>query len=347
MNYTILNKNQSKTVLKILKEKYSPKFSNAQVHLNTIANNNRIFLVKTKEDKYIFRESNSSKLPQHLKFEVTFLTYLHKKNFHLTPYIIPNAKGGLLTIYKNKYYILENFLPGTVKKSVNNLVNFNQKKLIGLFSALAKFSRASQDFIGSIPKSNQTIFDYNKNGNKLFAALIKKIKNKKISDLLISNAPFINKFVKETQAQLLNVNYDMLQKQIVHFDLHPGNVNYIDDELSGIFDFDWVRFDNRFADLACTIGQSCYQYKGKNRALYDKDKIALGLKTYRKEYGKSEYSARKEKAIISAALRGYMFFQLLWIIEWHIKNPTNKDGLRFIQFSLDVLKLNNFDTLIN
>lgn len=131
----------------------------------------------------------------------------------------------------------------------------------------------------------------------------------------------------------------------VHFDLHPGNVNYIDDRLSGIFDFDWVRFDNRLADLACTLGQSCYYYHGKNRALYDKNKIALGLKTYRKVYGKSEYNSYKENQIIKAALRGYMFFQLLWIIEWHVKNHKNKKSYEYIQFSLDVLKLNNFENL--
>lgn len=253
----------------------------------------------------------------------------------------------MITVHHKKYYILENFLPGTVKKNVNNLTDFNKKKLTSLFSALAKFSRAAQNFTNPVTKNNLTVSYYAKNGSKLLSALMKKIKNKTVSHLLKKNFIFAINFAKETTKQLQAVNYDKLKKQWVHFDLHPGNVNYTGDKLSGIFDFDWVRFDNRLADLACTLGQSCYHYRGKNRAIYDKNKIALGLKTYRKTYGKSEYHSHIENQIIKATLRGYMFFQLLWIIEWHTKNPKNKKSYEYIQFSLDVLKSNDFDKLIN
>ncbi|MFA6436291.1 MAG: phosphotransferase [Candidatus Gracilibacteria bacterium] len=347
MNYTTPNIIQSKNILNILDENYPLYSSNAKIYLNTIANNNKVFLVKNKKEKYILRESNRSKSREHLNLEVKFLTYLHEKKFQLTPYIIPNSNDNLITVHHKKYYILENFLPGTVKKSVNNLTDFNEKKLTNLFSALAKFSKAAQNFTNPIAKNNQTVSYYAKNGSKLLSALIKKIKNKAINNLLKKNDAFIINFAKETTRQLRAIKYDSLQKQIVHFDLHPGNVNYVGDKLSGIFDFDWVRFDNRLADLACTLGQSCYHYHGKNRAMYDKTKIALGLKAYRKAYGKSEYNLHKENQIIKTALRGYMFFQLLWIIEWHTKNPGNKKGYEYIKFSLDVLKLNDFKGLLN
>jgi Ser/Thr protein kinase RdoA (MazF antagonist) len=346
MNYITIHENLSKDIREILKEYYSIDFLNAQISLNTIANNNRVFLIKTKEGKYILRESSSSKSLDHLQLEVKVLTYLHEKDFSLTPFITPNVTGNPITIYKKKYYILENFLPGTVKKNVNNLVDFNERKQEDLFSALAEFTRASEDFECSIPKNNQTIFYYIKNGSRLLTTSIKKIKNKTVADLIENDFAFIINFIKETKDQLDTIDYDTLQKQIVHFDLHPGNVNYMEDKLVGIFDFDWVRFDHRLADLACTLGQSCYSYQGKQRALYDKKKIALGLKAYRKAYGKSEYNSDKESEIIIAALRGYMFFQLLWIMEWYIKNPENKDGYKYIQFSLDVLKQNDFDKLI-
>lgn len=345
MSYEIMNKNLSKYLLNILKKNYPSYSSNARIYLNTIANNNKVFLVKNKKEKYILRESNEQKSAKHLNLEVKILTYLHERNFQLTPFIIPNAKGGMITIHRKKLYILENFLPGTVKKNVNNLTNLSEKKLINLFSSLAEFSRASQDFTMPIPKDNLTISYYIKNGSKLFFADLKKIQNISIIELLNDESAFIINFAKETSRQLQTVNYDALRKQIVHFDLHPGNVNYVNDTISGIFDFDWVRFDNRLADIACTLGQSCYQYRGRKRAMYNKNKIAAGLKAYRKAYGKSEYSSHKENEIITAALRSYMFFQLLWIIEWHIKNPKDKNGYKYIQFSLDVLKLNDFESI--
>lgn len=81
MNYTTLNKNLSKTILNVLKGNYPSYSSSAKIRLNTIANNNRVFLVKNKKNKYILRESNSSKTLQHLQLEVKILTYLHEKKF--------------------------------------------------------------------------------------------------------------------------------------------------------------------------------------------------------------------------------------------------------------------------
>lgn len=342
--YKKLNKNQTPEILIVL-EQYNFDSKNTNIYRNTIANNNRVFLIKSGKNKFILRESNKSKSLVHLELEVQILQHLHDKGFNLTPYIIPNLNNALITVINNKYYILENFLPGSVKDSVNNLTRFDNRKLVSLFESLAKFTRAVAGFKKPIPKTNKPLFYYIKNGKKLYTNLIKKIKDHTTINLLTANSSLVKNFADETKRQLTNVNYDKLKKEIVHFDLHPGNVNYVGDKISGIFDFDWVRFDSRITDLACALGQACYAYRGKGRALYKKNKIQLGLKTYRKAYGKSEFSIKKENQIILAALRGYMFFQLLWIIEWSISNPKDKEKNKYIQFSIDVLRINDFEKL--
>lgn len=344
--YKKLSKNQTTEILNVLKQ-YNFTYSDIKIYRNTTANNNKIFLVENNKNKLVLRKSNKSKVLKHLELEVKILQHLHKNGFGLTPYIIPNTNNSLITICNNKYYILENLLPGGVKAGVNNLTQFNNRKLTSLFESLAKFTKEVENFDNPIPKDNKPLFYYLKNGKKLFTNLLTKVKSNTIKKLLIDNTGFINNFIKETERQLIKVSYDKLKKQIIHFDLHPGNVNYVKDKITGIFDFDWVRYDNRLTDLACTLGQSCYAYKGKRRALYNKAKLQLGLKTYRKVYGKSEMETVKEDQILQAVLRGYMFFQLLWIVEWSLNDPNNTKSHEYIQFSIDVLKLNNFGRLFD
>jgi Ser/Thr protein kinase RdoA (MazF antagonist) len=346
MIYKKITKNQEKSLIKVLKH-YFNDTSKIHIFLNTIANNNRIFLIKTSKNKFILRESNKTKSLDHLQLEVDILQHLNRKGFKLTPHIIPNIKGSFITHHNNKYYLLENFLPGIVKKSVNNLTNFNNQKLISLFTSLARFSKTIESFKSPPQKNNHPIAYYVKNCKALIETSLKQVRNKKIQDLLLENTNYIYAFTNETEKQLKQSQYPKLKKQIVHFDLHPGNVNYLGDKITGIFDFDWVRCDNRLVDLACSLGQSCYSYRGKNRALYDKRKIQAGISAYNRAYGKNEFSLKQEKQIIKVLLRSYMIFQLLWIIEWHIENPKDEKGFENINFSIDVLKLNDFESLIS
>lgn len=342
MTYEILNDQQTKRVDVILKKYDLPMFG-LRIFRNTLANNNKVFLLKIEGNRYILRESSKVKSLKHLQLEVKILQYLHDKNFALTSSIISNKNGSPITSYNNTYYLLTNYLPGSVRKNVNNLTGFSSKKLISFFESLAKFSRAVQDFSSPMPRDNKPLSYYVKNGKKLFDHLMSKVDERTIRNFLDSNRLFIESFVKDTERQLRSVHYDDAPKQVVHFDFHPGNIHYTGDQVSGIFDFDWVRFDNRITDLACALGQSCYSYRGSDRALYNKNKLRTGLTSYRKAYGESGLTIERENSMIRTALRGYMFFQLLWIVEWHIKNHRDKKGFEYIQFSVDVLRLNNFE----
>ena len=93
---------------------------------------------------------------------------------------------------------------------------------------------------------------------------------------------------------MLNNDYQQLAKQIVHYDIHPGNVNFSENNVTGLFDFDWVRFDNRYADLAATIAQSCWEYGGQKTGIFNKTRIQLGLQHYRNTFGKSQHTLEKE-----------------------------------------------------
>ncbi|MDO8512761.1 MAG: phosphotransferase [bacterium] len=333
-------------IIRVLKC-YDFKTKEYSITQNTLANVNKIFLVKTHSNKYILRESNPTTTTSHLYFEADILDYLTKNKFNLTPHLFENTDGDLITTFENKYYSLQEFLPGEVKESVSNLIRFNDAKLVSFFQTSANFTKTVQDFKGEIPHNNKTLYFYVTNGITILHSLTNKVRTGPVKELLEENQTFLEELINNLFAEMKMSKYDEQPKQVVHFDIHPGNMNYIGDRVSGLFDFDWARWDCRLTDLACTIGQSCYSYRGKNRALYNAQKIKLALETYRKTYGKSEYDLSAENQLLRVAFKGYMLYQLFWIIEWFLAN-TNKpeDGLKFISFSINVLKLNDFDNLI-
>lgn len=346
MIYKKVDAHVKRSVLSVL-HYYDFDSSKFEIFLNTLANNNKVFLIKNKQNKFILRQSNPSTTLQHLQLEVKVLQYLYDRKFHLTARVIPNIRSADITVVDGRYFILQNFLAGGVTKSVNNLTRFNSDKLVNFFKALASFSRAVEGFKGMISRDNKSLRYYSNNANKLYNALSLQVKNRAIKKLLFSSSRFVKAFASTCKTQMDEIGYEKLPKQIVHFDLHPGNVNFKGSILTGIFDFDWVRFDSRITDLACSIGQSCYRYRGKNKARYDVHKIRRALKSYRSAYGKSEFAPQTENKLIFIALKTYMVYQLLWIIEWHLKNKKDLEGYNYIKFSLNVLKLNNFDELMS
>lgn len=330
---------------KVLRDFY---FGNEKISVqrNLVAYVNEVYLVKAGDKKFILRKSLKAKKLNHLKLEIELLEYLHKKKFNLTPHVIPNKKGESVTIFQNRYYILTNFMPGENKASWNNLEKFTEKRLISYFQASARFTKAVTRFKPRIKPESQTLYYYLKNSRELFDTKVKKLPNNRIKKMLKGNRNFIFNFVKQNKMEFEKSGYDSLPKQLLHFDLHPGNVNYTGDKVTGLFDFDWIRFDNRLADLAGTIGQSCYYFTGSNRGKYNKKRIQLGLQAYRSKYGRSEFGIHQENTLLIYALKAYMFFQFIWCIDWYTNNLTDLKAYGYLDFFIKILKLNDYNRLL-
>ncbi|MDR3642455.1 MAG: phosphotransferase [Candidatus Doudnabacteria bacterium] len=341
----ILTSQEKIRVLKVL-EGYGFGLQKIRLSKNTVANNNNIFIVQGLKKQFVLRESEPKKSIHHLKLEIAVLNYLRNKRFKLTPYAIQNNLGKDITIYNKRFYILQNFMPGKTQASWNNLTRFSDKKLANFFIASAKFTKTVAGFKTKI-KHNRPIYYYAKNGAKLFNGLLNRMPNSDVRKLLSANRKFILKFIEENKKELDKAGYDKLPKQVVHFDLHPGNVNFSGDKVSGIFDFDWVRFDSRITDLAGTIGQSCYRYKGINTGKYNKRRVNLGLRAYRKAFGKSELDLPRENHLLKIALKAYMFYMLLWTMDWYLKNQSSPKALEWMKFPIKTLELNDYNYLFS
>lgn len=314
---------------------------------NTIAFINKVYIIEfSNKKKFVLRESHQGIDIKHLKLEVEVLNYLQKKKFKLSPAVIINKFGENIVKKFGHYYIVQTFMPGKTVANWDNLDNFNQDQLKSFFKAAAKFSRAVSGFRSDLNVKSLGLVDYVTQADSW---LHKKLVSKEYSQglgLLKKHSIEISNFISETKEQFDRVKYNKLPKQLVHFDLHPGNVNYVGNNVSGIFDFDWVRFDNRISDFAGAIAQSCYYFGGTKTGLYRPELIELGIRAYRRAYGVSNVTKAKESKLLSIALKGCIVFQLMFTYDWYLQNINSKRHFVGLKHFVNLIIKNNFDGLI-
>jgi Ser/Thr protein kinase RdoA (MazF antagonist) len=125
-----------------------------------------------------------------------------------------------------EFYILQNFLPGEIKASWNNLVNFTPLMRERLFSMVAQFSRAVEDFQPQKQTTNKTIPYYVDNFEDLFNIQLQKISASPGKVWLQKHQKQLIDFAQKTKSELERIHYSEIPKQCVHFDMHPGNVHF-------------------------------------------------------------------------------------------------------------------------
>ncbi len=315
---------------------------------NTTGFVNKTFIVKIENETFVLRQSNPwDTTTEHLGFEIEILRFLENAAYKLTPRIIQSARGEYLTQHENSYFMLQTFLPGKTRASWDDTDNFEGVMLENFFRTLADFTHVARDFTPSKPCSGFSLMHYVTNSSSLFSEQLAEIPDSPAKAFLSEKASHLLQFATVTLKELEALDYDHLPKQLVHFDLHPGNVHYEGDRIVALFDFDWARMDCRISDLAGSISQSCYKRGDNQSGLFSKEKIQAGLAAYRDAYGKSEYSLEEENRIIKAATKAYTFYLLIWTIGWYRENREHKDALSILRQSSNMCLTNDFDSLFH
>lgn len=339
----IIGKIELKEILSVL-TLYVIDLENLKIVRDTNGFVNKIYFITAGKKKFVLRKSNPATSLAHIKLEVKLLEYLQAHDFAATPQIIRNLKGKDITVYDKSFFTLQTFMPGCIKASWNKVSGFTPKRIDTLFQTVAFFSKTVEKFPRLNNLANKPLWYFVKNGPTLLSKLYKSLPASKGKKLVLKNYQDILKFIADAHKKFVQTKYNDLPKQLVHFDFHPGNVNYLKDKVAAIFDFDWARYDARFSDLASAIGQSCYYYGGKLGGKFKKANIKLALNSYQKAYGRSKFEPEKETEYIKVALRGYAIYIFFWAIDLYEKDPTLENFLVLNHF-LKVMLLNDYDGL--
>ncbi len=344
-----VTKSERQKILSILSlyPVFSGVISRLSIKRNTIAFINKVYIIGDRKSiKYVLRESHMGANLNHIKLEIEVLDYLQKRRFKLAPFIIVNKSGEKVIKKFGRYYILQTFMPGSAVANWDNLSKFNLSRLKSFFVASADFSRTVKDFRSNSKTRSLGLADYVNDAEKWLSSRLATRNNNPGLRLLKKYSTEIGEFIIDTRKDFGRVGYDKLPKQLVHFDLHPGNVNYIGNKVSGIFDFDWVRFDNRISDFAGAVAQSCYYFGGLKGGLYRRDRIRAGIKIYRRAYGDSEFTLNKENKLLLVALKGCIVFQLMFTCDWYLRHVGSRRHFIGLEHFIKLIIRNDFVGLI-
>ena len=107
------------------------------------------------------------------------------------------------------------------------------------FQASAEFTKKVKNFSSELKNTELTLFDYINNHQELFNEYLSQIPDSLGKSYIENEKENIIKLLEETKEEMLHNDYQQLTKQIVHYDIHPGNVNFSENNVTGLFDFDW------------------------------------------------------------------------------------------------------------
>lgn len=181
---------------------------------------NSVSIITSQDNKkFVLKEQENL---DKMKSETVLLSNIEKEVPIAAP--ITTKDKNYFIEYENNYYILYPFLEGESFENHYDDKSIEKAKLLGetigdLHSALKKINYKKckkMNLVNEVTKWSKNIIE----------------KNKEDFDY-----NFILEIIKLFEKEFVPI-YDLLPKHIIHRDIHPGNILFKDNELSGIVDFE-------------------------------------------------------------------------------------------------------------
>ena len=204
---------------------------------------NTNYFIKTKKGKFILTIFENRVNSQDIPFFINLMKFLNQNNF-ISPEPLENKEGKILNKFKIKKFILVNFLEGKPKVKITP----NDCYLIGdLIGNLQNKSR----YCDLIRKNSLSLEDC----KKIFQDCKNSISEKEINILRDGLCDLIEDSLKDC----LEKWPTHLPKGIIHGDLFPDNVFFLNNKVSGVIDFYFSCVDIKIYEIAIAINAWCFE----------------------------------------------------------------------------------------
>ena len=203
---------------------------------------NTNYFIRTKKGKFILTIFENRVDSKEIPFFINLMKFLNKNDF-ISPKPIENKKGEILNKLNTKKFILVNFLEGKPKVNITP----NDCYLIG-------------DLIGNLQNKSRNCDLIRKNSlslegcKKIFQDCKNSISENKINILRDGLYDLIEDSLKDC----LEKWPTHLPKGIIHGDLFPDNVFFLNNKVSGVIDFYFSCVDIKIYEIAIVINAWCF-----------------------------------------------------------------------------------------
>lgn len=240
--------------------------------------------IDKENNKYILKIYENSTVAE-VKSEIEILQSLNNLK-------VPTVLCDNIMIFQNKPVVLFSFIKGKIPKRIDT----NQIDKIC-------------EFIASLHSSN----------------LKPKAKNIYSKESFLDMMSTLNVKTNKYQSRFEFIkNIDLSSNSLIHGDLFPDNVKFIDKNLSGVYDFAQSCYGNAYFDLAVLIVSWCFEDFEFNLILFEQV-----LETY---------STRVKKDICKEEIKEYLLYACLYYSLQRFTRVNNlKDHREYLK-KFDILR---------
>ena len=209
---------------------------------------NTNYFIKTKKGKFILTIFENRVNPKEIPFFINLMRFLNKNNF-ISPVPLENKEGSILNKFKTKKYIIVNFLEGRPK------VKINPKDCYLIGELISKLQNKSKNF--NLTRKNSLSIE---GCNEIFKACKNSIPKREVN--ILSNGLY--DLIENSLNDCLEKWPTHLSQGIIHGDLFPDNVFFLNNRVSGVIDFYFSCVDIKIYEIAIVINAWCFE---KNNTL--------------------------------------------------------------------------------
>ena len=221
------------------------------------------------------------------------------------------------------FYAIFDFLPGKDKYNWFN-PHCTATEINASGKTLAQFHQAGWNFQPQGLRREPRIAD-----------LLEIIRNNLLICLAQSHLKVFNQFIQPHQSFLEDKLKSLttllhspvclgLPELIIHCDYHPGNLKFQDEQVVGLFDFDWSKLDYRLFDLALAIVYFFAEWEGAGDGELRLDEVTQFISAYQdvlQNSGDVPPLSPNEQALLGSFIESAN----LYVFNWTIGDLLNKE----------------------
>ncbi len=313
-----------------------------QLHLGYV---NLSYKIKTStkmnNGKFFLRKYNNSN-EKDIIFQHSILKHLYKKKFNLVPELIKTKEGktyveGITNKGESNYFSIFEYLRGEDRYTWVNPrcseVDLKQTAIV-----LAKYHNAIYDLVPNGKSTEPVILDLLPKIDILISRYANNAGITIFDDYFLENSQLLQESIEQRNSEINKVDHSNLLRLIIHGDFHPGNLKFLNEEVIGLFDFDWAKLDFRSFDVGLAIMYFCTAWERERDGDLDLKKAAIFLAVYQKtlkEMNCLKPMSKPELDFLSHMISASNIYILYWTIsDFYSKNADPSVYLTFLEHGI-------------
>jgi len=225
------------------------KYPNENVTLCYFGMANEVFIVPTREGKYVLKNCFKSNTHELISNEVALIEHLNQYGCP-TPAIVADKTGAPFLEFDGSYYVMTEFVSDMTYNWESDIPDKAHQETV---HALADFHKASRNFVEPYPGLHIQFLDMPKCQSWL-EALKNQIdtadKSRKSVVKMAGLLPQLIALSNRLEGEMSTLGLSVLEKCYIHGDLHCFNLFYDQDgNYTRVIDFDFSRYDHRLTDI--------------------------------------------------------------------------------------------------